>query len=51
VQRGADTMIIAAISPVAQRRSMGRPEITDVKDLRGKPVGITRDDVDSVYKE
>ena len=41
VQRGADTVVIAAISRAAQHRLMGRPEIKDVKDLKGKPVGIT----------
>ena len=41
VQRGADTVIIAAVSHVAQHRLMGRPEIKDVRDLKGKPVGIT----------
>lgn len=41
VQRGADTVVIAAISHAVQHRLMGRPEIKDVKDLKGKPVGIT----------
>jgi NitT/TauT family transport system substrate-binding protein len=41
VQRGADTVVIAAISKVAQHRLIGRPEIKDVKDLKGKPVGVT----------
>jgi NitT/TauT family transport system substrate-binding protein len=40
-QRGADTVVIAAISKVAQHRLMGRPEIKDVRDLKGKPVGVT----------
>jgi NitT/TauT family transport system substrate-binding protein len=41
VQRGADAVVIAAISHAVQHRLMGRPEIKDVKDLKGKPVGIT----------
>src|ERR1044071_7264741 len=41
VQRGADTAVIAALSHAVQHRLMGRPEIKDVKDLKGKPVGIT----------
>jgi NitT/TauT family transport system substrate-binding protein len=41
VQRGADTVVVAAITHAVQHRLMGRPEIKDVKDLKGKPVGIT----------
>jgi NitT/TauT family transport system substrate-binding protein len=41
VQRGADTVVIAAMNHAVQHRLMGRPEIKDVKDLKGKPVGIT----------
>ena len=41
VQRGADTVVIAAISRAVQHRLMARPEIRDVKDLKGKTVGIT----------
>jgi len=41
VQRGADVVIIAAFCNAAQHRLIVRPEIKDVKDLKGKPVGIT----------
>ena len=41
VQRGADAVIIAAFCNAAQHRLIVRPEIKDVKDLKGKPVGIT----------
>ena len=41
VSRGADAVIIAAVSKAPQHRLIGRPEIKDVKDLKGKPVGIT----------
>ena len=41
VQRGADTVVIAAISRAVQHRLMARPEIREVKDLKGKTVGIT----------
>jgi NitT/TauT family transport system substrate-binding protein len=41
VQRGADVVIIAAFTHAAQHRLIVRPEIKDVKDLKGKPVGIT----------
>jgi NitT/TauT family transport system substrate-binding protein len=41
VARGSDVAIIAATSKVPQHRLIGRPEIKDVKDLKGKPVGIT----------
>src|SRR5258705_14018202 len=41
VQRGADAVIIAAFCNAAQHRLIVRPEIKEVKDLKGKPVGIT----------
>ncbi len=41
VQRGADVVIIAAFCNAVQHRLIVRPEIKDVKDLKGKPVGIT----------
>jgi NitT/TauT family transport system substrate-binding protein len=41
VQRGADVVIIAAFGHAAQHRLIVRPEIREVKDLKGKPVGIT----------
>jgi NitT/TauT family transport system substrate-binding protein len=41
VQRGADAVIIAAFCTAAQHRLIVRPEIKEVKDLKGKPVGIT----------
>jgi len=41
VQRGADAVIIAAFCNAAQHRLIVRPEIKDIKDLKGKPVGIT----------
>ena len=41
VQRGADVVIIAAFCNAAQHRLIVRPEIKEVKDLKGKPVGIT----------
>ena len=41
VQRGADAVIIAAFCNAAQHRMIVRPEIKEVKDLKGKPVGIT----------
>ena len=41
VQRGADVVIIAAFCNAAQHRLIVRPEIKDVKDFKGKPVGIT----------
>jgi len=41
VQRGADTVVIAAITRAVQHRLMARPEIREVKDLKGKTVGIT----------
>ena len=41
VARGADVVVIAAISKVPQHRLIARPEIKEVKDLKGKPVGIT----------
>lgn len=41
VQRGADVVIIAAFTHAAQHRLIVRPEIKDVKDLKGKAVGIT----------
>ena len=39
--RGADVVIIAAFCNAAQHRLIVRPEIKEVKDLKGKPVGIT----------
>jgi NitT/TauT family transport system substrate-binding protein len=39
--RGSDAVIIAAISRVPQHKLIGRPEIKEVKDLKGKTVGIT----------
>ena len=41
VARGADVVVIAATSKVPQHRLIARPEIKEVKDLKGKPVGIT----------
>jgi len=41
VARGADAVVIAAISRVPQHQLIARPEIKDVKELRGKTVGIT----------
>jgi ABC-type nitrate/sulfonate/bicarbonate transport system substrate-binding protein len=41
VARGSDAVIIGAISQTPQHRLIGRPEIKDVKDLKGKTVGIT----------
>lgn len=41
VQRGADAVIIAAFCNAAQHRLIVRPEIKEVRDLKGKPVGIT----------
>lgn len=41
VARGSDVVIIAAISKVPQHRLIARPEIKEVKDLKGKTVGIT----------
>src|SRR4051794_34462997 len=41
VSSGADAVIIAAVSKAPQHRLIGRPEIKDVRDLKGKPVGIT----------
>src|SRR4051812_11625586 len=35
VSRGADAVIIAAVSKASQHRLIGRPEIKDVKDLKG----------------
>ena len=40
-QRGGDVMIVAAFCNAAQHRLIVRPEIKDVRDLKGKPVGIT----------
>jgi ABC-type nitrate/sulfonate/bicarbonate transport system substrate-binding protein len=34
-------VIIAATSTVPEARLIARPEIKEVKDLKGKPVGIT----------
>ena len=41
VARGGDVVVIAAISRVPQHQLIARPEIKDVKDLKGKTVGIT----------
>src|ERR1044072_7894002 len=38
-QRGGGTVVIAALSHAVQHRLMGRPEIKDVKHLKGKPGG------------
>jgi ABC-type nitrate/sulfonate/bicarbonate transport system substrate-binding protein len=42
VQRGADDVIISAFCNAAQHRLIVRPEIKDVKDLKDKPVGVTK---------
>ena len=41
VARGANVVVIAATSKVPQHRLIARPEIKEVKDLKGRPVGIT----------
>ncbi len=41
VLQGADAVLIAAISRVNRHHLIGRPEIKDVKDLKGKTLGIT----------
>jgi ABC-type nitrate/sulfonate/bicarbonate transport system substrate-binding protein len=41
VAHGGDPVIIAATSTVPEARLIARPEIKEVKDLKGKPVGIT----------
>ena len=41
VARGADVVVIAATSKVPHHRLIARPEIKEVKDLKGRPVGIT----------
>jgi ABC-type nitrate/sulfonate/bicarbonate transport system substrate-binding protein len=41
VARGSDVVIIATMSKVPQHRLIGRPEIKDVKELKGKAVGVT----------
>jgi NitT/TauT family transport system substrate-binding protein len=41
VARGSDAVIIATMSKVPQHRLIGRPEIKDVKDLKGRAVGVT----------
>src|SRR6266436_866440 len=41
VAYGGDPVIIAATSTVPEARLIARPEIKEVKDLKGKPVGIT----------
>lgn len=41
VVQGADAVLIAAISRVNRHHLITRPEIKDVKDLKGKTVGIT----------
>jgi NitT/TauT family transport system substrate-binding protein len=41
VAHGGDPVIIAATSTVSEARLIARPEIKEVKDLKGKPVGIT----------
>ncbi|HEY3302315.1 MAG TPA: ABC transporter substrate-binding protein [Candidatus Binatia bacterium] len=41
VLQGSDAVIIASISPVNRHHLITRAEIKDVKDLKGKTVGIT----------
>ncbi|HEY2990539.1 MAG TPA: ABC transporter substrate-binding protein [Candidatus Binatia bacterium] len=41
VMQGSDAVLIAAISRVNRHHLITRPEIKDVKDLKGKTVGIT----------
>ena len=41
VARGSDVVIIATMSKVPQHRLIGRPEIKDVKELKGRAVGVT----------
>jgi NitT/TauT family transport system substrate-binding protein len=41
VVQGADAVLIAAISRVNRHHLITRPEIKDVRDLKGKTVGIT----------
>lgn len=39
--QGSDVVVIAAISRLSRHHFMSRPEIKEVKDLKGKTVGIT----------
>ncbi len=41
VAQGADAVIIGAISRTNRHYVMARPEIKNVRDLKGKPLGIT----------
>jgi len=41
VLQGSDVVLIAAISTVNRHHLIARPEIKDVKELKGKTVGIT----------
>jgi NitT/TauT family transport system substrate-binding protein len=41
VAQGADAVLIAAISRVNRHHLISRPEIKEVRDLKGKTVGIT----------
>jgi NitT/TauT family transport system substrate-binding protein len=41
VVRGSDTVMITAISNVSDAKLIARPEIKEIKDLKGKAVGIT----------
>jgi NitT/TauT family transport system substrate-binding protein len=41
VARGSDVVIIATMSKVPQHRLIGRPEIKDIKELKGRAVGVT----------
>ncbi|HEV8342569.1 MAG TPA: ABC transporter substrate-binding protein [Candidatus Binatia bacterium] len=41
VVQGSDVVLIASISRVNRHHLIGRPEIKDVRDLKGKTVGIT----------
>ncbi|MBI3079277.1 MAG: ABC transporter substrate-binding protein [Deltaproteobacteria bacterium] len=42
VLAGGDLVLIGVITPVPAFYIMARPEIREVADLRGKPVGVTR---------
>ena len=41
VAQGGDAVIIGAISRTNRHHLIARPEIKDVRDLKGRPVGIT----------
>lgn len=41
VAQGADAVMIASISRVNRHHLIARPEIKDVRELKGKPLGIT----------